>query len=103
MKVLMLSGKHEGRVIDHPLHIARRLLDAGVAQVVDDRRRVTDVEREYATPPATETPEAPAVALDDLSKAELVALAEERGVTVTRADGENGAPLKSDYVRALGG
>lgn len=39
--------------------------------------------------------------LDALTKEDLVALAEDRGVEVTRADGKEGAPLKSDYVRAL--
>jgi len=39
--------------------------------------------------------------LDGLSKDELVALADEQGLTVTREDGEDGAPLKGDYLRAL--
>lgn len=38
--------------------------------------------------------------LSGMTKNELVALAEERGVDVERAEGE-GAPLKADYVRAL--
>lgn len=41
------------------------------------------------------------VDLSGLSKDELVALAEEREIEVVRADGEEGAPLKSDYVAAL--
>ena len=39
--------------------------------------------------------------LSALTLAELKALAEERGVTVERADGKPGAPTKADYVRAL--
>lgn len=39
--------------------------------------------------------------LSELTKAELVELAEERGIEVERAEGE-GAPLKADYLRALG-
>lgn len=41
------------------------------------------------------------VDLPALTKDDLVALAEERGVEVTREDGEDGPPLKSDYIRAL--
>lgn len=36
-----------------------------------------------------------------MKKDELVALAEERGLTVTRSDGEDAEPVKADYVRAL--
>lgn len=39
---------------------------------------------------------------EELSKPELVQLAEKRGLTVTRADGD-GPPLKDDYVAALRG
>lgn len=43
-------------------------------------------------------------ALADMSKDELAALAEERGVTVTREDGRDDlAPTKADYQRALSG
>ena len=51
--------------------------------------------------------EAPADAQADapdygaMEKADLVALADERGLDVTRADGKDGDPLVSDYVRAL--
>jgi hypothetical protein len=41
--------------------------------------------------------------LEGLTKDELKTLAEERGVTVTRADGEDGEPLKADYIAALSG
>jgi hypothetical protein len=40
-------------------------------------------------------------ALEDMTKAELEAEAGRRGVTVTRKDGDDGEPLKEDYVRAL--
>lgn len=44
-----------------------------------------------------------ALDLEALSKQELVELAVERGVDVERADGEDGVPLKADYIRALSG
>lgn len=39
--------------------------------------------------------------LDGMTKDDLVAEAEARGLTVTRGDGEEGDPLKADYVEAL--
>lgn len=42
-----------------------------------------------------------AAELDAMSKAELVELAESKAITVARADGEEGDPLKGDYVKAL--
>lgn len=39
---------------------------------------------------------------EEWDKDDLVKEAEEKGITVTRADGEEGEPLKSDYVAALG-
>lgn len=39
--------------------------------------------------------------LSKLTRDELVDLAEKRGVTVTRADGEEGEPLVDDYIAAL--
>lgn len=101
MRLLITSGSSEGRVIDHPLHVARRMLEAGVAQRVPPRERVVDIEREYAKQAEAETPEAPDYAA--MSKAELVEEAEARGLTVRRADGDDGVPLKADYIRALGG
>lgn len=41
--------------------------------------------------------------LASLSKPELVALAERRGIDVVRGDGEDGPPLKNDYIAALSG
>lgn len=52
--------------------------------------------REEAVAEPTETRD-----LSGLTKDQLVAMAERHGVEVTRADGEDGAPLKSDYVAAL--
>lgn len=48
----------------------------------------------------TET-ELTAEALEDMTKAELEAEAQRRGVEVKRKDGEDGEPLKEDFVRAL--
>lgn len=39
--------------------------------------------------------------LNSMKKDELVTLAKEREVEVTREDGEDGEPTKADYVRAL--
>jgi hypothetical protein len=43
----------------------------------------------------------PAAQLQDMKKDELMALAAEKGITVTRSDGEEGDPRKDDYVDAL--
>jgi hypothetical protein len=78
---------------DHPLAVAQRQQGAQEANapIADsasgdgDPVDLTDVD------------------LDALTKEELIALAIERGVTVTRADGADGVPLKSDYIAALSG
>ncbi len=41
--------------------------------------------------------------LKKLEKADLVDMAAQKGVTVTREDGGDGEPTKADYVRALTG
>lgn len=64
---------------------------------VEDKAIDEGEDKAMAGPPAT------GPNLDALTKDELVALAEERGVEVTRQDGEDAPPLKSDYVRALSG
>lgn len=38
---------------------------------------------------------------EGMSKDELVAAAEKRDLTVTRADGKDGVPTKDDYLAAL--
>lgn len=40
---------------------------------------------------------------EDMTKDELVAEAEKRGLTVARSDGKDGEPLKADYLKALTG
>ena len=57
MRLLMTRGPHEGRVIDHPLHVARQMLNAGIAREVAHDARDTDIEREYAASPKAEVPE----------------------------------------------
>lgn len=54
-------------------------------------------------PPREEAVTVPTEARDlsGLTKAQLAAMAERHGVEVTRADGEDGDPLKSDYLAAL--
>lgn len=93
------NGPHiEGRVYRAPAEISHEdasgYVSAGAAEWVE-----RPVER--AVHSAPETREEPAEDLSGLKKAELVALAEERGVEVERADGKDGSPLASDYVRAL--
>lgn len=39
--------------------------------------------------------------LEAMTKEDLVDLATDRGLTVTRGDGSDGEPLKADYVNAL--
>jgi hypothetical protein len=39
--------------------------------------------------------------LEGMTKADLVELAEQQGVEVTRGDGAEGDPVKADYVEAL--
>lgn len=50
---------------------------------------------------ATKKDPTTAAELSELSVAQLEKLADKRSVTVTRGDGEEGAPLKEDYVKAL--
>jgi hypothetical protein len=52
---------------------------------------------------ATKKDPTTAAELSELSVAQLEKLADKRSVTVTRGDGEEGAPLKDDYVKALAG
>jgi hypothetical protein len=59
---------------------------------------VVDVER---TSNSARGAPAPDASYDEMTKDELIAEAEQRGLTVTRADGEEGEPLKQDYVDAL--
>lgn len=86
----------EGRIYNAPgelsLEDASGYVSAGAAEWVE-----RPVERAVQSAPETRAAED----LSGLKKAELVALAEERGVEVERADGKDGSPLVSDYVRAL--
>ena len=81
-------GPYAGQVLEYPQHVGEALLATGQAEVPSLAPR-----REAETRPLPD--------LSSLTKDELVALAEERDVKVVRADGEEGAPLKSDYLRAL--
>lgn len=63
------------------------------AEALDHRKHLAEPEENKALIPD----------LEDKSKDELAALSEERGLEVTRADGKDGDPLKSDYLRALKG
>lgn len=89
--VTMLTGQYRGTDLRKPKSEAENLVMTGQARWKTETRPT----------PAGETPESPD--LSGLTKDQLVAMAERHGVDVQRADGEDGAPLKSDYVRALGG
>lgn len=77
---------------------ATGFVSAGAAEWV-----TPPVERAVSAPPETRADTTPSVDLSEKTRGELADLAAERGIEVTRADGKDTAPLKSDYVRALGG
>lgn len=89
--VRMIYGQYAGYELRKPRSEAENLVMTGQARWAG----------ETATLPKPETPESPD--LGGLTKAELVSLAVARGVTVKRADGKDGEPVKADYLRALGG
>lgn len=86
--VEMILGPYRGHTLPRELSEAQYLEATGQGRIV----------RETAVAAAVETPEGPSLA--DMTKAELIALADERGIKVTRADGE-GVPRKVDYLNAL--
>ncbi len=98
MRVLMTHGPKRGQVHEVPLHVARRMLDAGICERVRDDLRTTDIERAVHT--AAETPETPD--LTGLTIRQLAELAADRGVMVRRGDGGRGRPTRADYLRHLG-
>lgn len=89
--VTMIYGQYAGYEIRKPRSEAENLVMTGQARWAT----------EHPTVPTGETPESPD--LSGLTKAQLVALAESRGVKVERGDGKDGDPVKADYLRALGG
>ena len=98
MRVLMRHGAKRGQVHEVPLHVARRMLDAGVCERVRDDLRTTDIERAVHTAPETaETPD-----LTGLTIRQLAEIAAARGIVVSRGDGKRGRPTRADYLRALG-
>lgn len=93
-RVTMMTGRLHGVTIHIPREEAKTLVGTGQARWA--------VEAPEARAPKVETPETPrARPLDSFTKEELIDTAEDRGVDVVRADGEDGAPLKSDYIAAL--
>lgn len=90
------NGPYEaGKTYDVSGEIGSQYVSAGAAEWVEK-----PVERVVREP--TETREEGAEEdLSSLNKPELVRMAEDRGVEVERADGGDGPPLKSDYVRVL--
>lgn len=89
--VEVLHGQYRGWVLRKPRSEAENLVMTGQARWKEETRPLARVE----------TPETPD--LSAMTKEQLVTLAEARGVDVVRLDGEDGIPLKSDYIAALGG
>lgn len=88
-KVKMTLGQYQGYELRLRRSEAENLVMTGQARWCETRPMV-----------AVETAEKPD--LSALSKSQLAALAEARGIEVTREDGEDGVPLKSDFLRVLG-
>lgn len=67
------------------------------------QQQVAELEEalDQATAASGEEGEGSSLSYSDLSVQALAAEVKARGLTVTRADGEAGKPLESDYVRAL--
>jgi len=86
--VTMTLGQYEGYELRLRRSEAENLVMTGQARWCETRPLV-----------AAETAERPD--LSALSKSQLAALAEARGIEVTREDGEAGVPLRSDYLRVL--
>lgn len=81
----------------HEEKIARDYVRAGIAEeVVRDEESGRWVSVEPSMPTTDET-----VDLASLSRDELVAMAEDLELEVTRADGKDGKPTMEDYIRAL--
>lgn len=86
--VFMLTGRFRGQEVKQMRHYAENLVETGQARW-----------------PILETPEQEPVEetqeLANMTRPELEALADKRGIDVQRQDGEDGRPLKSDYLAAL--
>lgn len=85
----MAMGQYHGQTLELARSEAENLVMTGQARW------------ETRPLPKAETPGSPD--LSELTRPQLEAMAEARGVKVVRADGEDGLPLKADYIRALGG
>ena len=94
----MRHGAKRGQVHEVPLHVARRMLDAGICERVRDDLRTTDIERAVHTAP--QTPETPGLA--GLTIRQLAEIAADRGIAVSRGDGKRVRPTRADYLRDLG-
>ena len=84
------SRERVGEVLETNLATAKRLESAGAAVILKAGEEPRELGRRKER---TE--------LSELSKEELVEIAEARGLEVTRGDGKDGDPLKEDYLRAL--
>lgn len=106
LRFLTGSGNYNpGEIAGFDEKKAEGYIAAGIAEevTVDDEGVVTPAggtEAEGKDAAEVADPNAE-TKLEDLTKAELIALAEERKVEVTRADGGDGDPLVEDYIRAL--
>lgn len=95
VKMVCLVGPYQGQVLEYPRHVAEALLSSGQVREPEPESAPA-VER--ATVPRPETPD-----FSRMTKAELVDVAEDRGLTVFRGDGKDGDPTKEDYLHALEG
>ena len=89
-----LDGSLEGQVYVERDDLAEAMISTGQAE------RATFGEHEVAGAPAMETPES-AKPVAKMSRAELEAELERRGIELESGSGKNGRILKSDLVDAL--
>lgn len=98
-----------GDVVEAPQRLIDRWTDDGYCGPLGGEPAVPEPAEEVEGVAEAGAPESEGAAAGDeldlasLSKPELVALAERRGIDVVRGDGEDGPPLKDDYIAALSG
>ena len=72
-----------------------------VRPILDDEGNATTEVEPVEVPAVDGGASAEPIDVGSMTKSELVELAEKRGIEVVRGDGQDGAPVKADYVRAL--
>lgn len=98
----LTAAKSKISTLESELSTAQQNLAAAQSDLETARREATEqIEALTTEKDAAEEVAAGALSYSDLSKEALEAEAAQKTVTVTRADGKDGEPLKSDYVTAL--